>query len=237
MDIPQPTIIRSSRSTLSLQITARGEVIVKAPRLIPTFLIRQFVRDKEDWIRASLAKIEKHTVQKKQYVEGEEFWYLGKIYTLKLGNFTEISISDTKERSFDSLHSLRMTEQNTLYFPKALLFRAKKELENWYIRKAKEKITQRVQYQSEQMGREYTRLLFSDTSSKWGTCFPDNSLQFNWRLIMAPLVVLDYVVIHELAHTKEKNHGERFWKLVEKYTPAYKSHRRWLNNHAHLLTF
>lgn len=212
-------LIRQRRSSISLTIHPDLSVIVRAPKLMPKFFIDQFVTEKEDWIRKKLAHIEKiKPILKRSYSEGEEFLYLGQTYTLKLTPGTEIKIHGPH-----------------LLFPKALVFRAQKELTTWFKNKAIEIITQRVQYHSERMNTHYSSLTFSDTKSKWGSCGPRNDLQFNYKLIMAPLVVLDYVVIHELAHTKEKNHQEEFWKLVARETPAYKTHRKWLKAHANLL--
>lgn len=215
-----PKIIREHRHSITIHITREGEVVVKAPRLLPMFAINQFIRAKEDWIAQKLKKFEVHPIKKKQYIEGEEFWYLGDIYKLHLTSFTQIKIVGDQ-----------------LIFPKALLFRAPKELENWYKKQAQEIITRRVEFYSQKMKTAYTSLKFSDTKSKWGTCGPDNDLQFNWRLVMVPLMVLDYVVIHELVHTEEKNHGASFWRIVGRETPAFKQHRKWLNMHGHLLTF
>lgn len=220
MDIPTPTIIREHRHSITIHITREGEVVVKAPRLLPMFAINQFIRSKEDWIAQKLKKFEVHPIKKKQYVEGEEFWYLGKTYKLHLSSSTEIKITDDQ-----------------LIFPKALLFRAQKELEAWYKKQAKEIISKRLTHHAEKMNALYSSVKFSDTKSKWGTCGVDNDLQFNWRLVMVPLMVLDYVVIHELAHTEEKNHSASFWRIVSRETPAYKQHRKWLNQHGHLLTF
>lgn len=218
-NIFEPKIIRSSRRSISIQIERDGEIIVKAPRFMPMFLIRQFISAKQEWIEKTLEKVNARLPKKKKYKHGEEFLYLGNVYALHLGNHTEITVT------------------TTLNFPKFLEFRIEKELRDWYMQKAKEKIMERLQYHSKQMSRDYRDVIFSDTISKWGTCWPDNSLQFNFRLIMAPLVVLDYVVIHELAHTKEKNHSARFWKIVANYTPAYKTHRKWLHTNSHLLHF
>ncbi len=219
MPVPEPKIIRSHRSSISLHITPQGELVVQAPKLIPYFIIKQFIESKETWILKSLEKIKKHTAKTKKFIEGETFMFLGNSYTLKHDKGIEI-----------------LFKESTVYFPKVMLFRAKKELENWYIKQAKEKITQRVAYHALQMKAEYKSILFSDTSSKWGTCFADNSLQFNWRLIMAPLLVIDYVVIHELAHTKQHNHSQKFWGIVASFTPAYKQHRKWLSEYGHTLT-
>lgn len=216
--IPEPHIIRSRRNSLTLHVGMDGKVIVKAPLFVPNFVIKKFVTEKEAWIQKSLVKIEERKPVKKLYKEGEMFLFLGKQYPLK---FTDTIYVQLKN--------------NALYLPKASIFRAQKELNAWYLKQAKEIITKRLAFHAKRMHTQYKDLLFSDTKSKWGTCFPDNSLQFNFRLVMAPLMVLDYVVIHELAHTTEKGHGNAFWRRVRLFTPAYKQHRKWLEEHAHLL--
>lgn len=218
MSIPKPQIVRSRRSSLTLHISSSGEIIVKAPLLVSKFMIEKFLQEKSEWIEKTLAKVQQRKPQKKTYNAGETFLFLGKTYTFKLSDGIEIFLTDTE-----------------LLFPRVSLFRAEKELTNWYIRQAKDIIGKRVAFHAQKMQAQYKSLLFSDTHSKWGTCFPDNSLQFSWRLVMTPLMVLDYVVIHELTHTTEKNHGDAFWRRVRLFTPAYKQHRKWLNDHAHLL--
>ena len=215
--IPSPSIIRSVRRTMSLQITPDGELIVKAPFFVSEKIIQNFIKEKENWILKILQKSQNRKVNKKTYQEGEEFLYLGDKYKLHIGDFKEISITDK------------------LNFPNFLVFRAKKELTNWYIKEAREIITKQAEYMSKKMGVKYKSLRFSDTISKWGSCSLDNSLQFNWRLVMAPITVINYVVIHELVHTSEKHHRLKFWSKVDLYTPAYKQHRKWLNNNKHLL--
>ena len=218
MDIPKPKIIRSNRASISLQVDDNGELIVKAPRLMPKFLINKFINEKSEWIKKALSKVNKIKNTKKNYKEGETFLFLGKEYSLHLGNYSEIFL-----------------DNNNLNFPKVLFFRIEKELRSWYIKNAKEKINQRLKLHAVKMNRNYTEVFFSDTKSKWGTCFHDNSLQFNWRLIMAPIVVIDYVIIHELTHTKEKNHSIKFWNNVKLFTPAYKQHRKWLKDNGRTL--
>lgn len=217
-NIPHPQISRSARSSISLQVTKDGELLVKAPFFAPTYAINHFIEEKRDWILQTLEKVQAHQTKAKQYREGEEFWYLGEPRELKFYGGLDITVKGQE-----------------LLFPKVLQFRIQKELSGWFLKHAREKITERVIYHAEKMNASYTELMFSDTKSKWGTCFPDNSLQFNWRLIMAPLMVLDYVVIHELTHTTEKNHSSDFWRRVSRYTPAWRQHRKWLNTNAHLL--
>jgi len=218
--LPVPKIIHSKRSSISLQVTKKGELLIKAPLFVPNFVIQKFMDSKKDWIENALKKIQNSTPIIKEYKVDEEFLFLGNKYFLTFYSGIEI-----------------ITKEDRLLFPKVLMFRIEKELKNWYQKKARDTISKRVQIRAKEMKTSYKILLFSDTKSKWGTCGPDNSLQFNWRLIMAPLMVLDYVVIHELAHTIEKNHGRGFWNKVSIFTPAYKQHRKWLNENAKLLMF
>lgn len=220
MKSPVVHILRSYRTSLALQVTRDGRVIVKAPRLLPQFLINQFIASKKDWIDKTLAKVSVRLPVKKTYTEGETFLFLGVPHALTFYLGAEI-----------------IAKEGKLFFPKGAVFRMQKELESFLKKQAADIITKRVQVHAQKMQATYTDIFFSDTSSKWGTCFADNTLQFNWRLIMAPILVIDYVVIHELTHTTEKHHRESFWRRVRLFTPAYKQHRKWLADNAHLLQF
>lgn len=217
--ISDAKLVRSNRRSISIQITPDGQVVVKAPYLMPRFIINRFVAEKSDWINKHLEKMKKITIKRHtgEIRDGDEFMYLGNNYKLKIGNYSEIKVA------------------GALCFPQFLAFRIKKELTSWYMERAKTIITERVNYFSEELNVDYKYITYSDTVSKWGSCSHDNRLQFNWRLIMAPVLVLDYVVVHELTHIKEKNHGRNFWKEVEKYKPAYKQYIRWLKEHSHVL--
>ncbi len=219
MAIPTLQVIRSHRASISIHITPEGKVVVKAPHLVPQFVINNFLKEKESWIEKTLQKVTSRVIPTRTYTEGEIFYFLGESHKLSFYDGIEIHLKDGQ-----------------LLFPKALQFRIQKELPDWFLKHAKEVIQKRLQVKAIEMHASFGDVRFSDTSSKWGTCFPDNSLQFNWRLIMAPLMVLDYVVIHELAHTTEKNHSDSFWRKVRQFTPAYRQHRKWLNDNAHLLT-
>lgn len=214
------TIIRQNRASISIQITRQGEVVVKAPRLLPKFLIDQFINSKKDWIEESLVKVSVHKPVKRSYAEGEEFLFLGVPHKLQFHVGAAI-----------------VAKNNTFFFPKGAVFRIQKELQTWFRQQAQKIITERVKLHAQKMNAHYRDIFFSDTISKWGTCFADNTLQFNWRLVMAPLLVIDYVVIHELTHTTEKHHQDSFWRRVRNFTPAYRQHRKWLEQNGHLLHF
>lgn len=213
------TLFRSNRRSIVITIAPTGVILVKAPYLLPKFVIDQFVERKKDWIEKKVAVTQKFPLRIKATIEeGDIYYYLGNPYTVTIDLYKQITV-----------------ENGNLHFPKHLLFRGKVELTNWYIRQAKHSITERVNFYSRVMKTEYRTITYSDTSSKWGSCAPDNALQFNWRLVMAPLLVLDYVVVHELSHTKEKNHGPKFWRIVATYKPAYKQYIKWLKTNSNKL--
>lgn len=97
-----------------------------------------------------------------------------------------------------------------------------------YKNEARELISRRTKYFSEIMGARYSKIRIGDASTRWGSCGPTGNLNFNWRLVLAPGEVVDYVVIHELAHLSIKDHSARFWKLVARYCPEHLERRRWL---------
>ncbi len=212
-------LFRSHRRSILIQIAPTGAVVVKAPTLLPKFLIDQFVESKKEWIEKKVAVTQKFPLKIKHAIEdGDIYYYLGNPYVVTIDLGRQITLDKGK-----------------LHYPKHLLFRGKVELTNWYVKEAKRIITERVNFYANAMNTAYKNITYSDTSSKWGSCAPNNALQFNWRLVMAPILVLDYVVVHELSHTKEKNHGPKFWKIVAAYKPAYKQYIKWLKTNSNKL--
>lgn len=104
-------------------------------------------------------------------------------------------------------------------------------VERWYRAQALNLITQKLDRLSGALGVEYSRVSVRAQKTRWGSCSPKGSLSFNWKLLMAPESVIDYVIIHELAHLREMNHGKRFWRLVGEHCPGWREYRRWLRDH------
>ncbi len=212
-------ILRSQRKTISLQIQEDGSLLVKAPYFVNDQDIQSFLQEKQSWIEERHSRIQSSQfLQKREYKDGEQLLYLGNVVRLTIGSYPSIRIQD-----------------NALLFPDCLTFRIKKELHQWFFYEAKRVITELVNINASRMNVSYVNIVFSDTRSKWGSCMHDNRLQFCWRLIMAPLVVINYVVIHELVHIQEKNHSDRFWTKVRLYAPSYKRHSNWLKTYGHTL--
>lgn len=212
-------IIKSARRTIGMHIEPGGLVVVRAPKLMPDFFIRRFLDENRDWIeKHRKAMRDKPRKVKRTFAHGERFLFMGNEVTLDIGPHKTIAINGTK-----------------LQFPQFRAFRIQKELTEWYQAQAKTIIKKFVHEHAKMMGVSYSEIYFSDTKSKWGSCSHDDRLQFNWRLIMAPVLVIRYVVIHELVHTKEKNHSRAFWGKVAAYNPSFRQQVKWLREHGHTL--
>lgn len=212
------TIIRSRRKSLALHVNPDNTLVVKVPWFLPKWEVERFLNKYSDWIEKKMLQNKKKKSLPRQFIDGEEFLLMGDIFKLKLGDYSEIKIHG-----------------DNLLFPSHMKFRAKKEIENFYIKEAKKNIHQMLETYSKEFKTSYKSVMFSDTSSKWGSCSHDNRLQFNWRLIMAPMLVIRYVVVHELAHTLEKNHSRFFWMKVSSINPSYKQQIKWLKQNGNRL--
>ena len=113
----------------------------------------------------------------------------------------------------------------------------RRALETFYRRKARARFEARAEHFAEEIGVEYDKIEVRNQRTKWGSCSSTGTLSLNWRLLMGPPAVLDYVVVHELCHRREPNHSEAFWALVAEYDPEYRAHSRWLDENGARLVF
>ncbi|MDS0280556.1 M48 family metallopeptidase [Halomicroarcula sp. S3CR25-11] len=113
----------------------------------------------------------------------------------------------------------------------------KRVLENFYRSRARDYLTDRTDHYAEQMGDEYEKLELRNQRTRWGSCSTGGTISLNWRLIMAPPDVVDYLVVHELAHLTEQHHGREFWELVGEHIPEYKEKAKWLEQNSTNLIF
>jgi hypothetical protein len=108
-------------------------------------------------------------------------------------------------------------------------------VEQWYRMRAAALIGKKADQLATQMEVAYSRLTIRGQKTRWGSCSRQGSLSFNWKLVAAPKPVVEYVIVHELAHLKEMNHSKRFWQLVARHHPRWREHRKWLADHTTLL--
>ncbi|KAF2956346.1 SprT family zinc-dependent metalloprotease [Marinitoga sp. 38H-ov] len=215
-------IIKSNRNTISIIIENTGNVIVRAPKFLSDFEIKKFVFDKSDWIISKLLNLK--TIENKKYLDGERFLFLGKYYKLITieGNYG-IGIQD------DYIYiSLKKEFFDNIELKKEMIYK-------WYKKEAKKIILDRLDYYSKIMNLKYGKVTIRDQKTRWGSCSSKNNLSFNFRIVMAPIRKLDYIVVHELSHIIYKHHQKEFWNYVSKYCNDYLESRVWFKENGYKL--
>jgi len=222
MGVEIDKIIRTKRKTIALQITDDGTLIVKAPFGVSEQTIKNVVIKHKDWIERKKKDILSRDPKfaGKEFVNGEGFLYLGKYYKLNIVNKQDAPL---------------LFNNNYFYLLRDYLPVARDLFINWYKEKAYEKISERVEWYAKKRGFVYNKINITSANQRWGSCSSKGNLNFSWRLIMAPLSVIDYVVVHELVHLEERNHAKSFWSKVKMLMPEYEKHRDWLKRNGYLL--
>ncbi len=209
-------LIRSKRKTLSLQINNNAELIVRAPNRLSVKKIEQFIDEKSNWIDKKSAAIQAKKLKKSSYLEGEKFLYLGGEYPLS------VNIDHAKGLEFDGqMFSLDRG--------------GKEDFLAWYKATFKKIALPRLEYYAKENKLIYQQVRFKAQKTLWGSCSYVNNINLNYLLIQAPIGVIDYVIVHELAHIKHKNHSRNFWKFVNQMLPNYKASKRWLQDNGYRL--
>ena len=133
----------------------------------------------------------------------------------------------------DGLEEIRFDQR--FMIPSSYAGRNKSLMRDWYIARANEKILPRVRQYAQLIGVEYKGTKIVDNRYRWGSCTVKDNINFNWRLIKAPVFVIDYVIVHELAHLIEANHTPRFWNIVRAQIPKMEKARSWLSENGQVL--
>lgn len=213
----------SKRRKLTITVERDRRVIVHAPMSTPEAKIREIVETKRLWIYEKLHHPQKYRelphAPGKELVSGESALYLGRHYLI------EMVKSDLPEIRF----------AQRFYIPASYVQNRKTVLREWYIQKAHEKIQPRVRQCARRLGVAFNKAKIVDNRYRWGSCTVKNNVNFNWRLIKAPMFVIDYVIVHELAHLLEANHTPRFWNIVRSQTTTMDKARQWLKENGHIL--
>ncbi len=210
-------IIRSNRKTLSISIDARGRLIVRAPRRFANERIFAFLLEKEGWILKKQAERKGAGIDlPPENLQGYAFPVLGKS--------TRVTLIEGKKVGFDN--------QGNLFLPKE---NAEERLVKWLKENAKRIFAEVTARKATEMGAAYRSVTITSARTRWGSCSADNALRYTFRLLYCPKEIIEYVVVHELAHTKWKNHSKAFWQEVERYIPDWKARRKWLKAHGVLM--
>jgi predicted metal-dependent hydrolase len=214
------TLKRSRRKTASIYIERDGRVSVLVPEKLSERQIDVLLESRRKWIYTNLAEWHDLNARKveRRYVNGEGFLYLGRSYRLKL-------VAELSEPLMlkDGYFCLRADNGSTPEADAAFIA--------FYRAKGAVRIPPRVAYYQTKMDVEPKSVKVFDLKHRWASCTPGGNLNFHWKCMMAPLTVLDYIVVHELAHLIHPNHTAAFWNEVDKVMPDYQERKDWLRAH------
>ena len=216
-------LVRSRRKTVAIIVEHSGDLVVRAPLRTSKAQIEEIVARKAKWIARKQAQARQQKVQLPchRYEDGEEFYYLGKKYRLTLVDRQRLPLVLDPAGQF-TMNRSRQVEGEQIFT-------------TWYRNQARIILEVRAALYAGVGGLGTPKgLRISGAHTRWGSCGSKGSINFTWRLVMAPLPMIDYVVVHELAHLKELNHSKAFWALVKGVLPDYKRRDRWLKDNGHL---
>jgi len=230
-----PYIFRRSKIArrLRMQMDMKGKLTLVAPWFTSDKGIQVFIKQHQKWIEKHWIKIEKLKKIRPEfhYKTGDTFYYFGEPVVL------DVSPSENKRPTIKIRGQKMIITLHKAISKSDGVKAIKKLIENFYRKKAEEVIRDRLDFFNEHYGFRFNRVTMRDQKSRWGSCSRLRNLNFNWRLIMAPIEIIDYVVVHELCHLKEMNHSPRYWALVAQTLPEHKKFRKWLRENHYLLTY
>lgn len=213
-------IVRSNRKTIALVVNNKGELIVRAPCGVGDEQITAAIRNKQRWIeeKQRIVKTFFERYSDSTFTVGESLMYMGNFYMLDYADAAGVTL-----------------DGNKILLPSSKKHIAAETLKDWYIMQAEKLVKERVDFYANKIGAKYSALKLSDAKARWGSCSKKQSININWRVIMCPQFVVDYVIVHQLSHLQYKNHGEDFRKRVETIMPDYRNAQEWLQQNSGLI--
>lgn len=209
--------IRRSARRKSLEITVdrQGELVVAVPDNLEDSTVARFVRDKREWVYRKLAEKQMFQCPRtpRQFVTGEGFQYLGRNYRLKLVDRQDCPLKLTGGR-----FCLRRDEVK----------KGRSHFIEWYKGHGEAWVNRRLPAWAERMGVRPGGVRILDLGHRWGSCSSKGVVNVHWTTMQLPAAIIDYILIHELAHLLEPRHGAEFWALLERAMPDYERLRQWL---------
>ncbi|MGO5014556.1 M48 family metallopeptidase [Niallia sp. Sow4_A1] len=209
-----------NRTSIGITIDGYGNIEILAPKKTPDERIIQVLEGNWDSIQSKVQEMKKRMdgPQEKVYENNERFLYLGNSYPIQI--IQDITITQERVEFLEEiLH---------IYVKHLDKERIKQLLRRYYYQRSKALMEERVSFYQSNFKTKPRSIRITDSKTNWGTCDSNLRLTFNWRLAMAPLEVIDYVVIHEMCHMVHLNHDRSFWRLVGKLMPDYKEKENWL---------
>jgi len=223
-DLPPARWEKRPVKSISIRICPDGGLRVTSPAGVPEKTVLEVLRNRETWIRRHLKKAEEiRNIRERILRPGDTVLFRGENYLLE----ETCSSAPENIRILGERLVVETGKHGTRNLKEALFV--------WYRKQAEETLSARVGHWQSRFPVPAGRITVRDQKTRWGSCSTRGNLSFNWRLILAPPEILDYVVVHEMSHLLHMNHSGKFWSVVESLIPDYQSRRHWLRDHGHLL--
>lgn len=214
-------VIRTDRRKSATIKVDDSIVSVVVPKDLSEDRIKKVLLDKDRWIKQKIAAQQNiQPTTSKQFVSGESFSYLGRNYRLKV-----------KRGKYQPVKLLNGYLTTTLPEGAKNPQMVRNSLFQWYIAQAEPKLIDKTMRYASIVGVEPSSVGLKAYKSRWGNCNANGGIDYNWKIIMAPQSVVDYVVVHELCHLKHFNHSTDYWKQVKRILPDYQDSKQWLKEH------
>jgi predicted metal-dependent hydrolase len=245
-----PYRIRRSERARRARILVDGDgVEVVVPRRFPLRQVEPFVEEKRAWIERTLRRLRETEAElpAARLEDGGMVPYLGESlrlsvrveagrqreHTARRGDVLRVALPADPERLPPPHGQLPLlNDEEPLAPAEGALFGA---LERWYRKRARAEVAPRLDAACARAGTTYSRLQIRGQRTRWASCSSTGAMSFNWRLLLAPAEILDYVVEHEVAHLELLDHSQRFWRLLASRCPDWREHEAWLRRHGHAL--
>lgn len=214
-------IERSKRKTLSLTVLKNGNVIVKAPINMKDEIINNFVESKQSWIRDKLSSIKETQSKYEDIISGSKIMIYGNKYSVYKADVKQIQTSN----KFELFVPLKYDSE-----------KLGKAVSSWLKKLAKKVLAERLSFIEKRISLKSTSFKIGDSRGRWGSCNSYGNIILNYRVVMLPPAIIDYVLVHELCHLVELNHSKRFWENVEKFLPNFELQRKSIKEYGFLLS-
>ncbi len=229
MNFDFPIKINRTERSKSASIEIEDDTVtVTVPKNLSDQRIEELIKNRTVWIRQKL-KIQTEIIcsKPKEYVNGESFTYLGRNYRLRceLGGCEGVKLKNGYLTVTLGIGNSEAHSEGSV----------RHSLRQWYQTRALEKLKEKTKRYSGILGVSPNSVNIKEYKARWGSCSSNGDITYNWRIIIAPHQVVDYIVVHELCHLLEHNHGPKYWKHVEHIVPNYKECREWLKNNGETL--
>lgn len=219
-DIEYQLLPGSDRQTTDIVIERNGLITVRPPRRLTPEQVDETVLSKRMWIYRNLAEWRDLNATRvtREWVSGESFLYLGSSYRLQMVREQDEPLK-LKDGRFCLLRSVVEAGGDQA---------AQQVFESFYKEKGLTRLSRRVAFFAPRVGVTPGAIHIKDIGYRWASCLNNGDLHFHWKCLMAPLTIIDYIVVHELCHLHHRDHSDAFWNEVDKVLPDYRTRKEWL---------